>query len=629
MDLISLVETVFKSLACFNASWLLPNYEHICCTSKHPGVDVGAAEEAFECIRKIEHDTLKQLIWEAISTELLSSLVASPADVETLRVYLTLPMYHEFINAKNYAKLHSPFSQAVQNLQKIPLKIVTQWWSNQTKEYFERLLENFKNVVLYIMEFKFPKVVGGDTRQEIRYEPNLAAMLNLMAMLYKINHTLRTEKLPYEQFHINEIDDMFDIRLDYVRWVSDTNGTYFSLCNYPFVFNASAKTLLLQTDQSIQMHQAMQNSVNQTGLLAMFLPEVQTIAQYIVLNVTRENIVQDTIRELAQYTANDLKKPIKIRFHGEEAEDAGGVRKEFFMLLLRDILDPKYGMFKTFEDSQSIWFTEDYFENEDAMFALIGILCGLAIYNFTIINLPFPLALYKKLLGEEVDIKDLRDLSPMMAQSMQAILDYAESDLEEVFDVTFSTTRDYFGEMQTIELKPGGEQIRVTQDNKQEFVQLYIDYVLNKSVEKSFNQFHFGFMKVCGGRVLKLFKAHELMAVIIGNQEYDWIALEENAEYKNGYQSGDLQIRWFWEVFHELPLEEKKKFLLFLTGCDRIPIQGMKAIKIFIQPTPDDKFLPVAHTCFNLLDLPRYSTKEKLRYKLLQAIQQTQGFSLV
>uniref|UniRef100_A0A1Q3F9S7 Putative hect e3 ubiquitin ligase n=1 Tax=Culex tarsalis TaxID=7177 RepID=A0A1Q3F9S7_CULTA len=629
MDLISLVETVFKSLACFNASWLLPNEEHFCCTSKHPGVDVGAAKEAFECIRKIEHDTLRQLIWESISTELLSSLVASPADVETLRIYLTLPMYHEFINSKNYSKLHSPFSQAVQSLQKIPLKIVTQWWSNQTKEYFERLLENFKSVVLYIMEFKFPKVVGGDTRQEIRYEPNLASMLNLMAILYKINHTQRTEKLPYEQFHISEIDDMFDIRLDYVRWMTDANGTYFSLCNYPFVFNAAAKTLLLQTDQSLQMHQAMQNSVNQTGFLAMFLPEVQTIAQYIVLNVTRENIVQDTIRELAQYTANDLKKPIKIRFQGEEAEDAGGVRKEFFMLLLRDILDPKYGMFKTFEDSQSIWFTEDYFENEDPMFALIGILCGLAIYNFTIINLPFPLALYKKLLGEEVDIKDLRDLSPVTANSMQSILDYAEPDLEEVFDLTFSTTRDYFGEMQTIELKPGGERIRVTQDNKQEFVQLYIDYVLNKSVEKSFSQFRVGFMRVCGGRVLKLFKAHELMAVIIGNQEYDWIALEENAEYKNGYQSGDLQIRWFWEVFHELPLEEKKKFLLFLTGCDRIPIQGMKAIKIFIQPTPDDKFLPVAHTCFNLLDLPRYSTKEKLRYKLLQAIQQTQGFSLV
>lgn len=43
----------------------------------------------------------------------------------------------------------------------------------------------------------------------------------------------------------------------------------------------------------------------------------------------------------------------------------------------------------------------------------------------------------------------------------------------------------------------------------------------------------------------------------------------------------------------------------------------------------DERLLPVAHTCFNLLDLPRYQTRERLRYKLLQAIQQTHGFSLV
>ncbi|XP_053683215.1 probable E3 ubiquitin-protein ligase HERC4 isoform X2 [Sabethes cyaneus] len=627
IDLIALVETVFKSLACFNASWLLPNGEHLCCTSKHPGVDVEAAEESFENIRKIEHDTLKQSIWEAICNELLSSLISSPADVETLRVYLTLPMYHEFINSKNYLRLHSPFSRAVQNLQKIPLQIVSQWWSRQTKEYFERLVENFKSVILYIINFKFPKAIGGEEKQEFRYETNLESMLKILEILYKINNNLRLQKLTKQQFHINEIDDLVDIRLDYVRWVVDVHGTYFSLCNYPFIFNAASKMILLQTDQSLQMHQAMQTAAA-ARLFAMLNPS-ETGSQFIVLNVTRENIVQDTLRELAQYAANDLKKPLKVRFHGEEAEDAGGVRKEFFMLLLKDVLDPKYGMFKTYEDSRAIWFTEDYFDNEDPMFALIGILCGLAIYNFTIINLPFPLALYKKLLGEEVNLNDLRDLSPAVANSMQSILDYGEADFVEVFDLTFSTTRDYFGEFQTIELKPNGENIRVTLDNKEDFVKLYIDYTLNKSVEKSFKQFCTGLMKVCGGRVLKLFEAQELMAVVIGNEEYDWLALEENAEYKNGYKSSDQTIRWFWEVFHELPLVEKKNFLLFLTGCDRIPIQGMKAIKIYIQPTTDDKFLPVAHTCFNLLDLPQYQTKEKLKYKLLQAIQQTQGFSLV
>ncbi|XP_067645709.1 probable E3 ubiquitin-protein ligase HERC4 [Eurosta solidaginis] len=136
-------------------------------------------------------------------------------------------------------------------------------------------------------------------------------------------------------------------------------------------------------------------------------------------------------------------------------------------------------------------------------------------------------------------------------------------------------------------------------------------------------------MKVCWGRVLQIFKPEELMAVVVGNEEYDWKALELHCEYKNGYHTGDQTIRWFWEIFHDLPESEKKKFLLYLTGSDRIPIQGMKAIKICIQPTTDERFLPVAHTCFNLLDLPRYNTKERLKYKLLQAIQQTQGFSLV
>lgn len=186
---------------------------------------------------------------------------------------------------------------------------------------------------------------------------------------------------------------------------------------------------------------------------------------YIVLNVTRENIVLDTIRELAQYGSSDLKKPLKVKFYGEEAEDAGGVRKEFFMLLLKDILDPKYGMFKFFEESRAVWFTEMSFEEEN-MYKLIGILCGLAIYNFTIINMPFPLALYKKLLNESVDISDLKDLSPALAKSLQSILDYEDDDLQSVFCVNFEVTRECFGQTDVIPLKENGCNIPVTKDNK-------------------------------------------------------------------------------------------------------------------------------------------------------------------
>lgn len=99
-------------------------------------------------------------------------------------------------------------------------------------------------------------------------------------------------------------------------------------------------------------------------------------------------------------------------------------------------------------------------------------------------------------------------------------------------------------------------------------------------MESQFKAFHKGFHKVCGGRVLELFHSHELMSLVIGNQNYDWEELQKNASYKDGYTKSDPTIVLFWQVFHELPLEEKKKFLLFLTGSDRIPIQGMKAIKV-------------------------------------------------
>lgn len=47
----------------------------------------------------------------------------------------------------------------------------------------------------------------------------------------------------------------------------------------------------------------------------------------------------------------------QVIFVGEEAVDAGGVRKEFFLLIMKELLDPKYGMFRYYEESRLIWFS--------------------------------------------------------------------------------------------------------------------------------------------------------------------------------------------------------------------------------------------------------------------------------
>lgn len=51
----------------------------------------------------------------------------------------------------------------------------------------------------------------------------------------------------------------------------------------------------------------------------------------------------------------------QVIFVGEEAVDAGGVRKEFFLLIMKELLDPKYGMFRYYEESRLIWFSNKVF----------------------------------------------------------------------------------------------------------------------------------------------------------------------------------------------------------------------------------------------------------------------------
>lgn len=61
-DILSFLETYFKSLSCFNGSFLLDHERHYYCTSKHHGVDMEVAEEVFTLIGRIENDSIKELV---------------------------------------------------------------------------------------------------------------------------------------------------------------------------------------------------------------------------------------------------------------------------------------------------------------------------------------------------------------------------------------------------------------------------------------------------------------------------------------------------------------------------------------------------------------------------------------
>ncbi|XP_037996258.1 probable E3 ubiquitin-protein ligase HERC4 isoform X1 [Motacilla alba alba] len=637
LEIANEIDGAFSSAGCLNGSFLaLSNDDHYKTSARFSGVDMNAARLLFHKLIQPEHAHISQQVAASLEKNLIPKLTSSLPDVEALRLYLTLPECPLMSDENNFTTLAIPFGAAILNLEKAPLKVLENWWSVLEPPLFLKIVELYKDVVVHLLKLCKMGLPPSDRRILTNF---LHTVFRVLEILHRVNE--RGQVIQYDRFYIHEIQDLIDIRNDYANWFQqqvlgmDVNHGLTELtdipviiCTYPFVFDAQAKTTLLQTDAIIQMQMAVDQAHRQ-NLSSLFLPVFESVNPCLIVMVRRDNIVGDAVEVLRKTKNVDYKKPLKVIFVGEEAVDAGGVRKEFFLLIMRELLDPKYGMFRYYEESRLIWFSDKTFEDSD-LFHLIGVVCGLAIYNFTIVDLHFPLALYKKLLNKKPSLDDLKELMPDVGRGMQQLLDYPEDDIEEAFCLNFTITVENFGTTEIKELVPKGADIPVVKQNRQDFVDAYVDYIFNRSVASLYSAFHEGFHKVCGGKVLQLFQPSELQAMVIGNTNYDWKELEKNTEYKGEYWADHPTIKIFWEVFHELSLEKKKQFLLFLTGSDRIPILGMKCLKLVIQPTGGgEDYLPVAHTCFNLLDLPKYTDKETLKSKLIQAIDHYEGFSLV
>uniref|UniRef100_A0A8C9XJ66 HECT and RLD domain containing E3 ubiquitin protein ligase 3 n=1 Tax=Sander lucioperca TaxID=283035 RepID=A0A8C9XJ66_SANLU len=595
------VENVPCVFVCF-----LSDDTHFKTNPKIPGIDLDSVRKLFETLSKPAFSGLLEQV-NSFESMMIPQLPRSPPDVEAMRIYLILSEYPALMDSKNYIRLTIPLAMAILRLDANPGKVLDNWWYLLDNSVFTRMVDMYKSIVVFML-------TGGKALLvPVFYENYLVATLRLLEKLHQVSTQL-TCCCGY-------------LYISTVSLQSDLPAV--NLCAYPFILNARAKTTMLQTDAELQMQMAVSGANLHNVFMLLTLEPHLARNPYLVLHVRRDHLVSDTLRELTMYSDVDLKKPLKVIFDGEEAVDAGGVTKEFFLLLLKELMDPVYGMFTYYKESNLLWFSDKCFVEQN-WFHLIGIICGLAIYNSTVVDLHFPLVLYKKLLNVPSMLEDFKELSPTEARSLQQLLDYEGGDVEETFLLNFAITRENYGLTEVKELIPGGESISVDKNNRKEFVEAYLRYVFSDSVSEQYSAFSSGFLKVCGGDILSLFQPSELMAMVVGNNNYNWEEMEKNAVYKGEYTATHPTVRLFWEVFHEFPLEKKKQFLLFLTGSDRIPIHGMESLRIVIQSTTaEEHYLPVAHTCYNLLDMPRYQTKEILCRRLTRAVEQYEGFSLV
>uniref|UniRef100_A0A8C7FZU3 Ubiquitin-protein ligase E3A n=1 Tax=Oncorhynchus kisutch TaxID=8019 RepID=A0A8C7FZU3_ONCKI len=619
-----------------------------------------------EAVRRVYNRLLSN---EKMESAFLNALVYLTPNVELdltyLDVYDTNPDYlNIFIIVMENSSLHSPeylemamplFCKCMSKLPLPALAKLTCLWSQYSVEHIRRMMETFQQLITYTVTLPlrylihlvfYANVLGGDfdTGHNEEEEPP-SSELTLQELLGEERRNkngprvdplekelgirtldCRRPLIPFEEFVNEPLNDVLEMDKDFTFFKVDSESK-FSFQSCPFILNACTKSLGLYYDNRISMY-------SERRITALYsLVQGQQLNPYLRLKVRRDHIIDDALVRLEMIAIEnpaDLRKQLFVEFEGEQGVDEGGVSKEFFQLVLEEMFNPDIGMFTYDEFTKLFWFNPPSLENE-AQFTLIGIVLGLAIYNNCILDVHFPMVVYRKLMGKKGTYLDLTDSHPVQYQSLKELLDY-EGDVEEDMMITFQISQtDLFGDPITYDLKENGDKIPVSVDNRKEFVSLYSDYILNKSVERQFKAFRRGFQMVTNESPLKcLFRPEEVELLICGSRNLDFHALEETTEYDGGYNKDCHIIKDFWETVHSFGEEDKRLFLQFTTGTDRAPVGGLGKLKMIIAKNgPDTDRLPTSHTCFNALLLPEYDTKEKLKERLLKAITYAKGFGML
>ncbi|KAK3572681.1 hypothetical protein QTP86_004020 [Hemibagrus guttatus] len=253
-----------------------------------------------------------------------------------------------------------------------------------------------------------------------------------------------------------------------------------------------------------------------------------------------------------------LQKLYNVKFALEAGIDGGTLTSEFFTLLGKKI-ETDSSVIQASEDSGLFWFSAD--DSGSSQQEYIGVICGMAFYNHNFIYIGFPVALFKKLLNIRPTFRDLEELSPVEARGLKNLL-AEDEDVVELLDLDFT--------VKGKELIPNGAQIPVTKANRQKYVDLYVDFVFNKSVENQFRKFEKGFSHGNPFNFWKIFKPEELRDLLYGTAKYEWKELQKVVTYECCGPSDEL-IQNFWSVFFELDEEQRKKFLNLEKAYDRVP----------------------------------------------------------
>ncbi len=229
------------------------------------------------------------------------------------------------------------------------------------------------------------------------------------------------------------------------------------------------------------------------------------------LNVRRARVFEDSFSYLQRKTGDQIKHgKLSVRFYEEEGVDAGGLTREWFQILARQMFNPNNALFQpcaadklTYQPNKNSWVNPEHL----SFFKFVGRVIGKAIYDGRLLDAYFARSLYRQLLGKPVDYKDVEWVDPEYYNSLCWILENDPTALDLTFSVEADEVSNEFNNTFHINVllvwskpncasKEGGEAISVTQENKREFVQLSAQYRLYSSIKDQIENLSNGFYEI-------------------------------------------------------------------------------------------------------------------------------------
>ncbi|KAK3138543.1 hypothetical protein QOZ80_5AG0370300 [Eleusine coracana subsp. coracana] len=289
------------------------------------------------------------------------------------------------------------------------------------------------------------------------------------------------------------------------------------------------------------------------------------------------------------------------------------------------------------------------FQEVNKRFHLLGQVVAKAIKDNRILDIPFSRAFYKLILGQELNVYDIQSFDPELAMTLlefQALACrriYAASNLRK--DCQIISDLSYRGckvEDLAIDfalpgypeyvLSSGSSSNSLCLENLEEYVHCVVEATVKSGISRQMEAFKSGFNEVFPLNNLQIFSEGELERLLCGEQDtWDFAKLVDHIKFDHGYTSSSPPVINLLEIIQEFGCHQRRAFLQFITGSPRLPPGGLAALnpKFTVvrknNSNEADHDLPSVMTCANYLKLPPYSSKERMREKLLYAITEGQG----